>query len=124
MSILEGMIGVTLELTPEQFADRIKAFLVKDEVVEKGYQIVRDLFFFTNKRIIIVNYQGFTGKKIEYQMIPYRTINRYVLETPGNLDTDYTVKLYLMGSLEPVERQFRNTIDIYELERILANHIL
>lgn len=124
MSIIDGMIGITIDLTPEQLEGRIEELLLEGETIEKGYQIVRDLIFFTNRRIIILNYQGLTGKKIEYQVIPYKTINRYIIETPGNLDTEYSLKLYVSGCFEPIERSFRSTIDIYELQRILAGHVL
>lgn len=124
MSLFDGMLGNTLELTPEAYEDLAARFLIPGEELLKGYRIVRDLFIFTTKRIMIINYQGFTGKRTEYLMIPYRSITRYVLETPGNLDVEYTLKLYLIGSLEPVERQFRNTIDPYELEALISRFVL
>lgn len=124
MSIIDGMMGVTLELSEDQMGEIIRDYLLPDEEVEKGYQIIRDLILFTDRRIIIINHAGFTGKKIEYQMIPYKNINRYIIETPGNMDTDYTVKLFLTGSIEPLEKQFRKTVNILELNRLLGSHIL
>lgn len=124
MSIIDGMMGVTLELPEEQMRELVREYLLPEERIEKGYQIVRDLIFFTDKRIIIVNHQGLTGKKIEYQMIPYKSINRYIIETPGSLDTDYSVKLFISGNIEPLEKQFRKTVNIQELNEILSRFIL
>ena len=124
MSFINEMIGITIELDQKEMEERISRFLLDDEEVIKGYQIVRDVMILTNKRIIIVDYLGLRGKKIEYQMIPYHKINRIYIETPGNLDTDYTLKLFISGSLEPIEKQIKSDIDIYELNRIIFSYML
>ncbi|MDD2371008.1 MAG: PH domain-containing protein [Firmicutes bacterium] len=124
MSFIEEMIGVTLELNQEEMQEKINDFLLEDEILIKGYQIIRDILILTDKRIIIVDYIGVRGRKIEYHMIPYQSINRFVIETPGTLDTDYTLKLHISGCLEPLEKQLKKDIDIYELNRILFAHII
>jgi len=124
MSFIEDMIGVTLELNQEEMQEKVVEFLLEDEKLIKGYQIVRDILIFTDKRIIIVDYLGVRGKKIEYHMIPYKKVNRFVIETPGSLDTDYTLKLYISGYLEPIEKQIKRDIDIYELNRIIFSNII
>ncbi len=124
MSFINEMIGVTIELDQKEMEERIAKFLLEDEKLIKGYQIVRDVMILTDKRVIIVDYLGLRGKKIEYQMIPYHKINRLYIETPGNLDTDYTLKLFISGSLEPIEKQIKSDVDIYELNRIIFAHIL
>ena len=124
MSFINEMIGVTIELDQKEMEERISRFLLDDEILIKGYQIVRDIMLLTNKRIIIIDYLGLRGKKIEYQMIPYHKINRLYIETPGNMDTDYTLKIFISGSLEPIEKQINSDVDIYELNRIVFTHIL
>jgi hypothetical protein len=124
VSFINEMIGVTIELNQREMEERIAKFLLDGETLIKGYQIVRDVLILTNKRIIIVDYLGLRGKKIEYQMIPYHKINRLYIETPGNLDTDYTLKLFISGSLEPIEKQIRSDVDIHELNRIIFSHML
>jgi hypothetical protein len=124
VSFINEMIGVAIELNQREMEERIAKFLLDGETLIKGYQIVRDVLILTNKRIIIVDYLGLRGKKIEYQMIPYHKINRLYIETPGNLDTDYTLKLFISGSLEPIEKQIRSDVDIHELNRIIFSHML
>lgn len=124
MSFINEMIGVTIELDQKEMEERISRFLLDNETLIKGYQIIRDIMLLTDKRIIIVDYLGLRGKKIEYQMIPYHKINRLYIETPGNLDTDYTLKLFISGSLEPIEKQISSDVDIYELNRIIFSHML
>lgn len=124
MSFINDMIGVTIELDQKEMEERITKFLLENEKLIKGYQIVRDVMILTDKRIIIVDYLGLRGKKIEYQMIPYHKINRLYIETPGNLDTDYTLKIFISGSLEPIEKQIKSDVDIYELNRIIFSYML
>ena len=124
MNFIDEMIGVTLELNQEEMEAKVVDFLLEDEKLIKGYQIVRDILILTDKRIIIVDYLGLRGKKIEYQMIPYYKINRFYIETPGQLDTDYTLKIFVSGSLEPVEKQIKKDIDIHELNRIIFSHMI
>ncbi len=124
MSFINDMIGITLELNQAEMEERIAKFLLENEKLIKGYQIVRDVMILTDKRIIIVDYLGLRGKKIEYQMIPYHKINRLYIETPGNLDTDYTLKIFISGSLEPIEKQIKSDVDIHELNRIIFSHMI
>ena len=124
MSFINDMIGITLELNQKEMEEKISKFLLENEKLIKGYQIVRDVMILTDKRIIIVDYLGLRGKKIEYQMIPYHKINRLYIETPGNLDTDYTLKLFISGSLEPIEKQINRDVDIHELNHIIFSHML
>lgn len=123
MSFIDEMMGITLEMNQTEMEEKIKSFLIDGEELVKGYQIVRDLLILTDKRIMIVDYLGLRGKKIEYQMIPYHRINRFYIETPGQLDTDYTLKIFISGSLEPIERQIRRDIDIHEFSRILFSYM-
>ncbi len=43
--------------------------LADDEFIDKDSRMVRDLLVFTNKRLILVDKQGVTGKKAEIQSI-------------------------------------------------------
>ena len=54
---------------------------------------------FTDKRILIADRQGITGKKIEYFSVPYRSIVTYAIETAGTLDLDAEIKLVLSGGI-------------------------
>ena len=49
--------------------------LIKGEEAVAAYSTIRDCAIFTNKRLIIKDSQGITGKKIEMYSIPYANIN-------------------------------------------------
>ena len=55
--------------------------LLEGENVNAAFKLVRDIIVFTDKRLILVDKQGLTGKKTEIQSIPYKSISRFSVET-------------------------------------------
>ena len=45
--------------------------LLKDERAVAAYATIRDVALFTNKRLLIKDVQGLTGKKVEIYSLPY-----------------------------------------------------
>ena len=71
----------------------LQPFISKNEVVHFAVKTVRDVAVFTDKRILVADKQGITGKKIEYYTIPYKNIITYAVETAGTFDLDSEIKL-------------------------------
>ena len=97
---------------------------VQGEQLRRGFRVVRDLFLFTDRRLILVDRQGMSGRKTEYHSIPYRSITHFSIETAGLLDGDAELVIYLSGALEPVRREFRRGSDILGVSRLLAQGVL
>lgn len=95
----------------------------EDEVIELAYMAKRDRLIFTNKRIVIINVQGLTGKKVEFHTIPYSKITTFSVETSGTFDLDSELKLWVSG-LSGVEIKFLKGLNIKEVGRFLAGKIL
>ena len=74
MSLISGWMGHASEVDVAKLQKEFGPFLVEDESLVAGYQLVRDLLVFTNKRLILVDKQGVTSKKTEYMTIPYTSI--------------------------------------------------
>jgi hypothetical protein len=94
------------------------------ERVEKGYQLIGDLFLFTDKRLIFVNRQGITGSKVSYLSIPYRTSTRFSVETAGTFDLDAELEVQVTGAPEPLQIQFNKKLGIYEVQSTLTAYVL
>lgn len=84
---------------------------------------MRDFVVFTNKRIITVNVQGLTGKKVDYTSLPYSKITAYSIETAGTFDLDSELELWFSG-LGKVKLEFKGNVDIKEINRVISNHCL
>ena len=72
----------------------------------------------------MVDKQGITGKKTEYHSIPYRSITHFSIETAGNFDLDAELKIYISGMVNPISKKFDKSLDIYQLQTILATYVL
>ena len=108
MGLFNAILGNASEVTIEKIAKEFEPILIDGEHIEKAYKIIRDMFIFTNKRLILVEKQGVTGSKVDYQSIPYSSIKRALpksaqfvsktsgklLETIGDKWTDFMITTY------------------------------
>ncbi len=98
--------------------------LAGGERIEEAYQLLRDLFVFTNKRLILVDKQGLTGSKVEYHSLPYRSITHFSVETAGHFDLDAELKVWISGSPVPIQKRFNKQLNIYDVQSVLAGYVL
>ncbi|WP_129727890.1 PH domain-containing protein [Ectobacillus funiculus] len=124
MGFLDGLMGNAAEVDIEEIRAEFQKILAPDEKIEKAYRLIRDMFLFTDKRLILVDKQGITGKKTEYHSVPYRSITHFSIETAGNFDLDAELKIWLSGSQTPLQKQFNKSLNIYELQSVLAAYVL
>ena len=120
MGILNGIIGNASRLDPAAAAREYGRLLSHGEQVHAAYQLVRDAFLFTDRRLILVDKQGMTGRKIEYHTVPYRSISHFSVETAGTFDLDAELKIWLSGSPTPIAKQFGKGVDVYEVQALLS----
>jgi len=124
VGLISGLLGNAAEIDTAKIQTEFAQVLASGEKVEKAYQLIRDMFVFTDKRLIFVNRQGLTGSKVEYQSIPYRSITRFSIETAGTFDLDAELKIWLTGNPTPIELQFNKKLNIYTVQAVLASYVL
>lgn len=124
MSIFDGLLGNASEHDAQEIQQDLQRLLASDERVEKAYAILRDQIIFTNKRLILLDKQGVTGKKKEFLSVPYRSIERFSTETTGHFDLDAELKIWIRGQAEPITKTFRNDQNILDISRALAEYAL
>lgn len=124
MGLLDNIRGNASQVDTAVAERELQGFLTSGEAVAQAYAVFRDMFVFTTKRLVIVDKQGVTGKKIEYHSIPYRSIVHYKIETAGSFDADSELTLYLSGGASPITKQFGRKSNIGEVQAVLAAHIL
>jgi hypothetical protein len=62
--------------------------LMQDEKVEMSFQCGRDSFVMTNKRVLKIDVQGATGKKVEYLTILWPAIKGFSGKNASHHDHD------------------------------------
>ena len=83
------------------------------------------MWIFTNCRLIIVNVQGMTGKKVEYHSIPYHNITHFAVESAGNFDLDAELKIWINGmGTEAITQKFSSDTNIYKIQALLAAYVM
>ena len=124
VGLLDGMLGNASEIDVGKIQAEFSQILAEGERVEKAYQLIRDFFVFTDKRLVLVNKQGLTGSKIEYHSIPYRSVIHFSVETAGHFDLDAELKIWVSGRAEPFQKQFNKKLSIYEVQAVLTKYVL
>ncbi len=120
MGLFDGLTGNASEIDPQAAQRDFAQLLAWGEQVQRAYQLIRDFFIFTDKRLILVDKQGITGNKVEYHSIPYRSITHFSIETAGHFDLDAELKIWISGNPVPIQKQFNSRINIYQLQAVLA----
>jgi hypothetical protein len=124
MALLDGLLGNASEIDSGELQAEFEKVLAPGERIEKAYKLIRDLFIFTDKRLILVDKQGVTGSKIEYHSLPYRAITHFSIETGGHFDLDAELKVWVSGSSTPFQKTFNKRLSIYEVQSVLASYVL
>lgn len=120
MGILSGLLGNASEVDVQSIERELEQLLAPGENIERAFKLIRDLLVFTDKRLILVDKQGVTGKKTEYHSIPYKSITHFAVETAGHFDLDAELKIWLSGTHEPIMKQFRKDKNISDVQKTLA----
>jgi len=124
MGLLSGIMGHASEISIGKLQAEFSPILIEGEVLERAFRVIRDMYVFTNKRLIFVDKQGLTGSTVEYQSIPYKSITRFSKESSGLLDLDAELKIWLSGMHEPIRKEFRKDNSINEVYQLLSKYIL
>lgn len=125
MGLFNGLLGNASKMNIDVAQKELQDVLMPEEKVDLAFKLVCDLLVFTEKRLIIVDKQGMTGKKVEYKSIPYRSISRFSVETSGHFDLDAELKIWISSAELPAESlQFRSDDSIVAIQKALAQAVL
>lgn len=124
MGLLDGMLGNASKIDVSKIQQEFQQILALEERVEHAYQLIRDYFVFTNRRLVMVDKQGMTGSKVEYHSLPYKSITHFSIETAGTFELDAELKIWISGNPVPFQKQFNKKLSIYEVQSVLASYVL
>lgn len=125
MGLFSALLGNAGALSEDELQKQYSQLLCDGEEIELGFKIIRDMFIFTNKRLILVDKQGITGSKTEYKSISYKSITRFSIETAGTFDLDAELKIWVSSEIQPsISKQFNKSVNVYDVQKVLAHHVL
>jgi hypothetical protein len=101
----------------------VNDLLVEGEIAVAAYKTFRDSAIFTNKRLVVRDAQGITGKKVEIYSLPYSSINMWSTENAGKLfDVNAEVELWTRAG--NIKINLNKGVDIRKFDRLIANALL
>ncbi len=125
MGLFSALLGNAGAVSQDDLNKQYSQLLCDGEEIELGFKLIRDMFIFTNKRLILVDKQGITGSKTEYKSISYKSISRFSVETAGTFDLDAELKIWVSSELQPsISKQFNKSVNVYDVQKVLAHHVL
>lgn len=124
MGLFNAILGNASEVNIQDVVKEFEPILIDGENIEKAYKLIKDMFIFTNKRLILAEKQ-LVGTKVEYMSIPYTNIIKFSKESAGILDLDAELKIWVKDLELPIKKQFgKGGNNINEVYKILSQHIL
>lgn len=125
MGFFSALIGNAGAVSQENLIKDFGKLLIEGEEIELGFKLIRDVFIFTTKRLILIEKQGLTGSKIEYKSIIYKSISRFSIETAGTFDLEAELKIWVSSENNPsIVKQFNKSVNVYDVHMVLASHVL
>lgn len=122
MNALLGAAGTMGEREKSQFAGRVCA---DGEAIELAFRTKRDSYVFTDRRFIVEDVHGMTGRKRNLLSVPYERISAFSIETAGFMDRDGELRLWVSGlGDEPLKYEFRKSVDVYGIQAFLASKLV
>lgn len=101
----------------------VNDLLVDGEEAIAAYKTLRDSAIFTNKRLIVRDAQGLTGKKVEIYSLPYSSINMWSTENAGKF-LDFNAEVELWTRAGHIKINLYKGVDIRKFDKLIANALL
>ena len=105
--------------------NEVAGCMVNGERPLMSFKTIRDQLVFTNKRIISIDVQGITGKRISFTSLPYSKVQFFSNQTPGFMELvpDSELFLHFTNGFEATF-EFRGNVDIGQIGRIISEYVL
>jgi hypothetical protein len=100
----------------------VNEMLIDGEQAVAAFKTIRDVAIFTDKRIIVRDAQGLTGKKIEIYSLPYKSIDMWSSENAGMIDFNSEIELWTRAG--HVKLNLKKGIDIRRFDNLIGKYIL
>jgi hypothetical protein len=125
MGLFSALLGNAGAVNQDELTAKYGQLLTDTETIELGFKLIRDLFIFTNKRLILIEKQGITGSKVEYKSIVYKSVSRFSIETAGTFDLDAELKIWISSEVQPsICKKFNKSVNVYDVQKVLAYHVM
>lgn len=125
MGLFSALLGNAGVVSSDELNKEYSKLLIEGETIQIGFRVIRDVFMFTDKRLILIDRQGLTGKKVEYLSVLYKSISKFSIETAGTFDLEAELKIWISSEQIPsIQKKFNKQVNIYDVQKVLSQHML
>jgi len=124
MGFFSGLLGHASVIDVDEVEAEFNRFLVEGEYIQQAFKVIRDILVFTNRRMILTDKQGLSGKKFELHSIPFKSITQFATETAGRFDADAELKIWVAGQPEPYVFEFKRGTGLLDVQLLLAEYVM
>lgn len=96
----------------------VSGMLVQGESAYAAYRTVRDIAIFTDRRLVVRDVQGLTGKKVEVYSLPWSRVDMWSSENAGHIDINSEMELWTRAG--HIKVNLKRGIDIRRLDNQIA----
>lgn len=101
----------------------VNEILVTGETAIAAYKTFRDTAIFTNRRLIVRDAQGLSGKKVEIYSLPYSSIHMWSSEN-GHGIFNFNSEVELWTKAGHIKVNLSKGIDVRRLDKLIAQAVL
>lgn len=122
MSFFSGLFGkasaMSLDEAFKEFGDYLAG---NEETIIIAYEFIRDIIIFTDKRLIVIDVKGLSGKRKIIRSIKYESITSFSIETDSLLTS--SVKLTIRIDGESMRFKLSSNTDCAKLSKELTKRL-
>jgi hypothetical protein len=100
----------------------VREVLVPGESPVAAYKTVRDSAIITDKRLIVRDAQGLTGKKVEIYSLPWKSVDMWSSENAGHIDINCEMEFWTRAG--HVKLNLKRGVDVRKFDSIVASYVL
>ena len=103
--------------------DDVDSLLLSGEVAIAAHKTFRDAAIFTNKRLIVRDAQGLSGKKVEIYSLPWSSIFMWSSEN-GHGMFNFNSEIELWTKAGHIKVNLHKGLDVRRLDKLIAEAVL
>lgn len=100
--------------------------LQDDETVALAFKTGRDSLYMTNKRLLVLDVKGISGKRRDFMSVPWDMVRVWAVESAGKFDRDMEVKIWFKGFWDNrVDQDMKvGKADIFAIQSFVSHFII
>ena len=112
------------ETNPQEHIDIYRNMLIDDEKILLAFRGIRDCVFFSNKRVLIYEVFGLTGKEKSVMTIPYNKMSGFAVRS-GDLLFNNDVDLHFcVSGMANIHLELHPETDLSAMIRFISQQVL